>query len=102
MRILSPITVQSPQGRKGGFLRQRLRKLSRVTTSAAGRSDSVGVSGSAVAGAGRVPTIAGSTGGPANSSAKLTEGSAKLRIAANGIVNRSSCFWKLRLTENAP
>src|SRR6267154_5823059 len=82
-----------------GGPRQRLRKLSRVTTSPAGRSDAAGDSVSA-AGAGRLPTGCGSAGGPANSSAKLTDGSAKLRIAAHGIVRRSSCFWKLRLTEN--
>ena len=35
----------------------------------------------------------------ANSSAKLTDGSAKLRTAASGTVSRSNCFWKLNVTE---
>ena len=51
---------------------------------------------------GRSPTAAasGPIGGPANSSAKFTDGSAKLRIASKGTVRRSSCFWKLSVTEN--
>src|SRR5204862_2230707 len=79
---------------------QRVRKLSRVTISAAGRSWS-GDGSAAGFGAGRLPTAFGSAvGGSANSKAKLTDGSAKLRIAAKGIVSRSNCFWKLSDTEN--
>src|SRR4029077_2740745 len=82
---------------RGVYVAQRLRKLSRATTSPDARSAgfsggrSVGADG-ASSGTGKVPDVAGATSGTANSSAKLTDGSAKLRTAANGITRRSSCF----------
>src|SRR3984893_9845826 len=78
----SPTSPQPspPPGAEREFLGQRLRNLSRVTISAAGFSCG-GFSGfDCTVGAGTLPPALGGAGGPANSSAKLSDGSAKLRV----------------------